>query len=195
MCSWKNTTLFCVFFKAREKVVEHIFIYNVIYGDNIGCLMLHQGCFSQLKIFFFFFFFFVFRGHIQQHIKVPRLRVKLDLAIADLSCICNLYHSSLDPYPLSEARNKTCVLMDGSQICFCWALMDFFFFLRYSGLIQPVLILHILNNSLSISLLLFLPPSLPLSQSLSLSPLFCSTSVYSDPHMLPRTTTDFLFPS
>ena len=32
--------------------------------------------------------------------------------------------------PLSKARDQTCVLMDASQICFCWATMatPFFFF-------------------------------------------------------------------
>ena len=35
--------------------------------------------------------------------------------------------------PMSEARNRTCLLMDASQIRFCWAMMGtppFFFFLR-----------------------------------------------------------------
>ena len=51
-----------------------------------------------------------------QHMEIPRLGVKLDLhllayttatATQDLSCICNLYHSSQQhqiAHPLSEAR-------------------------------------------------------------------------------------------
>ena len=61
----------------------------------------------------------------------------------DLSCICNLYHSSRQRWilnPLREARDQICVLMDTSQIHFHWATRgsppaetnflttDFFFF-------------------------------------------------------------------
>ena len=64
----------------------------------------------------------------------------------DLSCICNLYHSSRQRWilnPLREARDQICVLMDTSQIHFHWATRgsppaetnflttDFFFF--FSG--------------------------------------------------------------
>ena len=62
--------------------------------------------------------------------EVPRLRVWLELllpayataiAVPDLSCICDLHHSSwqhriLDP--LSEARDRTHILMDTSWIHF-----------------------------------------------------------------------------
>ena len=39
----------------------------------------------------------------------------------DPSCICNLHHSSWQywiPNPLSEARDRTLILMDASQTCF-----------------------------------------------------------------------------
>ena len=61
--------------------------------------------------------------------EVPRLGVKLELllpacatatATPDLSHICNLHHSSQQRRilnPLSEARDRTCILMDTSQIC------------------------------------------------------------------------------
>ena len=63
--------------------------------------------------------------------EVPRLGVKLELqlpacstatAMPDLSHVYNLQHSSrqrriLDP--LSEARDRTGVLMDTSQVPFC----------------------------------------------------------------------------
>ena len=42
------------------------------------------------------------------------------------SGVCDLYHSSRQCQilnPLREARDRTCVLMDTSQIRFCWATM------------------------------------------------------------------------
>ena len=41
------------------------------------------------------------------------------------SGICNLHHSSQRCQilnPLSEARDRTCILLDTSQIYFCWAM-------------------------------------------------------------------------
>ena len=61
--------------------------------------------------------------------KVPRLGVQLELqlldytiatATLDTSCICDLYHSSQQCWilnQLSEARGRTQVLMDTSQVC------------------------------------------------------------------------------
>ena len=46
-------------------------------------------------------------------------------ATPDLSHVCYLHHSSWQCQilnPLNEARDRTCVLMDVSQICFCWAM-------------------------------------------------------------------------
>ena len=43
-------------------------------------------------------------------------------ATPDLSCICNLHHSSQQcriPDPLSEARDWTHIFMDTNRICFC----------------------------------------------------------------------------
>ena len=42
------------------------------------------------------------------------------------SCVCDLHHSSWQCRilnPLGEDRDRTCVLTDTSQICFCWATM------------------------------------------------------------------------
>ena len=73
------------------------------------------------------FFFFVFLGLHLRHMDVPRLGVesKLQLqacttatATQDPSRVCNLHHSSWQPWilkPLSEARDQTCVLVDASQ--------------------------------------------------------------------------------
>ena len=55
--------------------------------------------------------------------EVPTLELWLAYATAmlDLSCMCDLHHSSQQHQifnPLSKARGQTCVLMDASQICF-----------------------------------------------------------------------------
>ena len=65
--------------------------------------------------------------------EVPRLEVKLELQLPayttatatwDLSHSCNLRHSSWQGQilnPLSKARDLTWVLMDCSQVRYCWA--------------------------------------------------------------------------
>ena len=82
-----------------------------------------------------FFFFFGILGPQLQHMEVPRLGVESELqmpayttatATQDLSGICNLHHSSWQrqiPDPLSEARDRTLILMDTSRIRFCCATM------------------------------------------------------------------------
>ena len=62
--------------------------------------------------------------------EFPRLGVQSELeplayaiatATQDLSCVCNLHHSSWQCQilnPLGEARDQTYVLMDASQILF-----------------------------------------------------------------------------
>ena len=83
---------------------------------------------------FFLSFFFVFLELHRWHMKVPRLRVKLELQPLaystatippDLSRIWNLHHTSRQRCilnPLSKARDQTCILMDTSQIRFHWAM-------------------------------------------------------------------------
>ena len=44
----------------------------------------------------------------------------------DLSCVYCLHHNSWQCWiliPLSKARDQTCVLMDTSRVCSCWATM------------------------------------------------------------------------
>ena len=77
-----------------------------------------------------FFFFFCFLGPHPWHVEVPRLGVSSELqlpayttatATPDLSRICDLHHSSqqrLVLNPLSEAKHRTCVLMNASQVHF-----------------------------------------------------------------------------
>ena len=70
-----------------------------------------------------------------QHMKISRLEAESELqlpactiatATQDLSCICDLHHSSWQCWilhPLSEARDRTCNLMVTSRINFCCATM------------------------------------------------------------------------
>ena len=71
-----------------------------------------------------------FLGLHSRHLEVPKLGVQSELqlpayatatAMLDLSCVCYLHHSSQQcwiPDPLSEAKDRTFILMDTSQIYF-----------------------------------------------------------------------------
>ena len=100
----------------------------------------------------FFCYLFFFLGPHMQHMEVPRLRVELDLQLLatdtvtrDLSCICDLYHSSwqchiLNPLSKARDRDRTCILMDTSRIHFhCMttgtqaiAVLNFIFYLLFT---------------------------------------------------------------
>ena len=79
------------------------------------------------KKLLFFLLFFAFQGHTCA-MEVPRLGVEWELqlpayatatATQDLSCICDLYHSSWQCQilnPLNEARDSTCI---------SWILVEF----------------------------------------------------------------------
>ena len=87
---------------------------------------------AVLKMWVFFFLLF-FLGVYPRHMEVPRSGVELELqlpayaratATPDPSHVCDLHHSSWQCWilnPLSETRNRTCVLMDTSQLSFCCA--------------------------------------------------------------------------
>ena len=75
-------------------------------------------------------FFFFFLGPNPRHMEIPRPWIEPELkllayttatATQDLSHVCNLQHRSLQrqiPEPLSEARDRPCIPMDTSRICF-----------------------------------------------------------------------------
>ena len=81
------------------------------------------------------FFGLVFLGPHLRHMELPRLGVELELqllayttvtATQDPSYICDLYHSSQQCWilnPLSEVRERTCILMGKSWIRFLCATM------------------------------------------------------------------------
>ena len=91
-----------------------------------------------------YFLVFFFLRAAPLHMDIPRLGVKLELqplayatitALPDLSLDCNLHHSSWQHWilnSLSEARDRTCILMDISQIGFHWATMGMRSHLLYS---------------------------------------------------------------
>ena len=84
-------------------------------------------CFSWSHLFF------CFVGPHLKHMEVSSLEAESELQLLayttatvmqDLSCICDLHHSSQQHQilnPLSKAKDRTCILMVTSQICFCWA--------------------------------------------------------------------------
>ena len=77
--------------------------------------------------------FWVILGTHLQHLEVPRLGVELGLqllayttatATPDPSYICDLHHSLQQCHifnPLSEARDRTCILMNTSWVPYLWA--------------------------------------------------------------------------
>ena len=80
----------------------------------------------------YLFIYFVFLGQHPRRMEVPRLEIQLELSLLaytpaiatqDPSHVCNLHHSLWQRWilnPLSKARVRTCLLMDVSQIHFCW---------------------------------------------------------------------------
>ena len=109
---WAGTHGFAA--KHRHKTCHHVM------GLTTSCKKSHSFSFS----------FSLFLGLHPWHIEVPRRRVELELqlpayatatgtATPDLNHICNLHHSLQKPCilnPLSEARDRTCVLMDTSRV-------------------------------------------------------------------------------
>jgi len=88
-----------------------------------------------LSSFLFLSFPFLFLGPHPWQMEDPRLGVESELqlpayttatATRGLSHICGLHHSSQQCQvlnPLREARDGTCILMDTSQIRYCWAMV------------------------------------------------------------------------
>ena len=86
----------------------------------------HPLC-CMYQLFFLFVCLFCFLGPYPWHMEVPRLGIQSELqllayttatATRDPSRICDLHHSSQPhqiPDPLSEARDRTRILMDTSR--------------------------------------------------------------------------------
>ena len=94
---------------------------------------LFEGFFYSLFIIYLFICLFIALGSHPWHMEFSRLGVQSELQLlayatvmTDLSCICELHHSSRQRQilsPLSEARNQTCNLIVLSWIRFHWVTM------------------------------------------------------------------------
>ena len=96
-----------------------------IVAPRSNCFYTVSSCYLFLPTHFYFilFYFICFLEPYLQHMEVSRLGVKSDVqwltcpaatAMRDLSCICNVHHSSWQHWilnPLGEAKDGTCILM------------------------------------------------------------------------------------
>ena len=88
------------------------------------CVCVHVCVHTYMYIFLV-----IVRLHLK-HMEVPKLGVELELrllpyatatAIPDPSSVCNLHHRSWQHWilkPLTGARDRTCNLMDTSQVLY-----------------------------------------------------------------------------
>ena len=112
--------------------IYYFLFFSIIAYCKILNIVPYVICKSLLLICLFIYLF-CFLGLHPQHMEVPRLGVELELqllacatatAAQDPSHICDLHHSSCQCQilnPLSKARVQTLILMDTSQIHFCYA--------------------------------------------------------------------------
>ena len=104
------------------------------FRESCCCLRFLLISFGVGFLPLFYFLAFVFLGPHLKHMEVPRPGVKSELqlpaytiatATQEPSHICHLHHSSWQCQilnPLSKARDRTCNLMEASQIHFRWAM-------------------------------------------------------------------------
>ena len=96
------------------------------------CPFSSKASMNNITTWLFFFFLIAFQGHTHGTWKFPgqgsnqSCSCRRATATPDLSCICDLHHSSRQRWilnPLIEARDWTCVLMDTSWVPYHWATM------------------------------------------------------------------------
>ena len=104
---------------------------------------------SSLPFLFFLFVCFCFLGPHPWHMEVSRLGVKSELqlpayttatATRDPSHVCDLPHNSPQHQilnPLIEVRDRTCVLMDTSWICFHYTWVGIPIFVLFKAHSRP----------------------------------------------------------
>ena len=111
LCLWQLFLLDCHFSFHFAYTVPEVLGFNKV--QYVGVLS------------FFFFFFFFFRAKPvayggSQARGLQLLAYTTATGMQDLSLVCDLHHNSQQHWilnPLSKARDRTCVLMDASQIC------------------------------------------------------------------------------
>ena len=150
--------------KKKKKKKESVDLFDGL----LLCLNMHRLTMPQYVVLFstviLFFFLFFFLGLHPWRMKVPRLGVESELQLPDYttataaqdpSCICNLHRSSRQcgiHDPLSEDRDRTCILMDAGQIRFRCTTMGtpttinfFFFFKLIFSTLRRLFILSYMN--------------------------------------------------
>ena len=100
---------------------------------NVYVLSIDMSCGYTESVIVMKYASFFFLGLHSQHMVVPRLRIKSELqllayatvsAMQEPSQVCNLHCNSQQCRvlnPLSMARDQTYILMDTSQLRYCWA--------------------------------------------------------------------------
>ena len=146
-----NCSFACFYFLVLQIFAAHIYFaalfFMCIYLGmlcllfGLTLLLLYNVSFLVNFIFFEVYLIFFSVPH-PWHMEVPRLGVKLELwalatatAIWDPSRVCDLHYSPRQHWilnPLNEARDWNCVLMDTSQIHFCWAMTGTLCLIWYS---------------------------------------------------------------
>ena len=121
---------FCVPEFSRVHLCDHtktVFLFTGKVLKATSKIINDNRIFSSIRIFIYVFIF-GFSGLHLKHMEVPRLGGKSELrllayttamAMRDLSCICDLHHSSGQHRilnPLSEARDQTLIFMDPSRV-------------------------------------------------------------------------------
>ena len=109
--------------KGYIEIIVHFVCTNAKYSLYKWWNILRSALYSSLSILSYQFLFEV--EHCIWNSREPLTYTKAT-AMPDLSCVCDLHHSSQQRQilnPLREVRDQTCVLMGTDQIHFHWATM------------------------------------------------------------------------
>ena len=120
----------------ESKLYHHLILNIIFYGD----FFFYSIIFWDVLLNFWTYLFFIYWGFIylfiyfrspliaqgsyqaRGWIRAAPAGLHHSHSNADLSCVCNLHHSSwqhLILNPLMEARDWTWVFMDPSRVCYC----------------------------------------------------------------------------
>ena len=122
MCCTPETNVICQL-HLNKKCINIFFTIHIPLKKKLQWGITNM----QQDRIYIYIFIYCFLGPHPRHMEVPRLGVKSELQLASLRhshSNSNLHHNSWQcwiPKPLSKARDWTCILLDPSQICFCYA--------------------------------------------------------------------------